>query len=93
MIEVTTKSGFHCMVDPRILDDWDVIEALADSADANMAIQSRGNVEVMQKVFGQEGLQALKKHVRDKNGFISTTLMIKELTDVLIACGNAGKKS
>lgn len=93
MIDVTTKSGFHCRVNPQVLDDWRVVEALAEAGDDNPLKQADGSVKVLKIVFGDKNIEALKKHVAETNGgFVSTEKMVEELFDVFGACGKAEKK-
>lgn len=92
LVEVTTKSGFRCKVDPKMFDDWRVVRALSDSDADDPMLQAKGSAALFDTLLGRKGTDALADHVKDKNGFVSTQKMVDELTEIIGACA-AGKKS
>lgn len=83
MIEGKTKSGFEYAIDERVLDDWQLVEAIADteSGDASKAI--RGMTNLVEFVIGDQA-DALKKHIADKNdGYIPKDAMLNTMIEIV----------
>lgn len=92
-IEYTTKSGFTCKVDPRIMDSWDMLNILAESDSDDIGKKAASSVKVLRFVFGDEQLEKLKKHVAEKDGFVSTQKMCDEMWEVVTNIDKAGKNT
>lgn len=83
MIEGKTKSGFKFSVDERIINDWDLVDAigLSESDDASEVI--RGLREIARLVLGNQ-VDALKKHIAKTNdGFHPSDVMASELAEII----------
>lgn len=82
MIRGTTNSGFDYEIDDNALDDYELLEILTevDSGES-------GNIPLMvELLLGKEQKEALKKHCK-KNGRVSTSLMMQEITEILSSNG------
>lgn len=77
-MKITTKGGFSFEIDADRLDDWRVIEAIADAADTeDTNAQLRGVATLVKVVFGRDK-KALYKHIADKNGGRVPTEAVQE---------------
>lgn len=77
-MKVTTKSGFEWDIDPDNFNDWEMLEAFYD-----MDRDPRATVAVARTILGQEGLNALKEHLRTEKGKVPMDRMMDELTELL----------
>lgn len=88
MAEIKTTSGFKAVVLEEAADNWEMLEAFRDI--------DRGNtgaiVDVAPLLLGEEQLNALKEHLRDKNGVVRITDMVREITEIMQGA-NETKKS
>lgn len=83
VIEGKTLNGFKFSIDERILDDWNLVEAigLADSEDESEQI--RGVNNLVKLVLGDQ-VDALKKHIADKNdGFVPSSEMTSTIVEII----------
>ena len=73
-----TESGFEFDVDDKSLDDYELLEDLAEIADGN-----EGKVvSVFTRLLGSEQKNKLKEHVRNDAGKVSASGMTKELLNI-----------
>lgn len=75
-----TKNGFEYTVLPGALDDWELMEALANSED-----NPQGIFRAFRLLIGDKQYQALKDHNRGEDGRVSLKTMTEELTSILTA--------
>lgn len=85
-IKGKTNSGFEFEIDASVLDDMELIDALADTMDNNPLSFSI----VCSKLFGAEQKKRLYNHLR-KNGRVPLEAISAEITDVFNALGETGK--
>lgn len=74
----TTESGFRYTLPPDTLDDYELLEDLCDIDNGNaskITIAAR-------RLLGDTQLEALKNHVRNENGRVPATKMVKEITQI-----------
>jgi len=75
-----TNSGFEYELDKdRIVDDWELVEDLvaADGGD------TAAGVRAMKAILGEKTYKALKEHVRNENGKVSSVKMQAEFLEIL----------
>ena len=77
MQEVKLKDGFTVSVDEKALDDYELLEDLAEIDGGNGARV----ISAINRLFGEE-VEALKEHLRE-NGRVSTQAMIQALMEVI----------
>lgn len=85
-VKGTTRSGFSFEVDSAIMDDMELVDALADANGKRPLAIS----EVVSKVFGDQKA-ALYDHLRTEDGRVPMTDVSAEVSDVLAALGDDGK--
>lgn len=77
----TTSTGFEFDVDEKRLDDYELLEDLADMTDG----KEGKIVSVINRLLGEEQKEKLKDHLRDQEGRVAATGMTKEIMDVFKA--------
>lgn len=88
MINVETKSGFTCSLEPEVLNDWELLEALCEIDNGNSA----AIVKIPARLLSKDDQKALKEHCRGDNGRIACDRMVLEITEILNAV-KQGKNS
>lgn len=81
MVEGTTKSGFHFVVDPDALQDMEFLD-LVDEARTNPSKLGK----MFEKLLGIEQKKALYNHVRNEKGMVlidDVTVESDEIFDIL----------
>ena len=87
--EVTTKSGFKCKIDDAVLDDMELVDAMA-AAQGEDPLQL---TVVINKILGEKTKQKLYNHMRDKNGRVPVEATTNEIVEIFEALGDDGKNS
>lgn len=77
MIKGTTTSGFNFEIKEDLLDDFELVELYAKVDKSIIYIG-----DLAEKLLGVEQKKALAEHLRREDGRVSTTDMIKELTEI-----------
>ena len=78
-----TKSGFKFDVNEAVLEDWEVMKAIADMDSGDASRILRGTVKFVGMVLGDEE-EALVKHIRSKNkGACSQDDMYNEVMEII----------
>lgn len=90
MITGATKSGFSYRADERAVMDWRFVEMIAEAEDAGVA-GLQLTVRMAKAMLGQEGMDALKAHVADPDGFVPADRMEAELAEIIAACRTASQ--
>lgn len=92
-MKVKTKSGFVCEVDENRADDWDFCDYLLMCDSEATLVQ--GIKKAVPFLLGEKNENALKEHVREKDGRIPASKMIAEFQEILdlIKQNNETKKS
>lgn len=84
-----TKSGFEFVVDENVMDDLELIEAVADSQGRNpLAITT-----VFRKVLGEEQKTRLFDHLRTEDGRVPSQAASEEIMEIIEQLGEEGKNS
>ena len=78
MFKGKTESGFEFAISEEALDDYELLEILAEIDNGNGGLVP----EMVTRLLGKEQKEALKEHLRDKNGKISTQSMMNEVMEI-----------
>ena len=81
MKEVTTKTGYKAVLQDDPTDNWEILRLLRDYSAGN----PYALVDLAERLFGPEGLQALEAHVKEQTGRVSTSAMEAEIISVFQA--------
>lgn len=87
--EITTKSGFKCKIDDVVLDDMELVEAMAAS-------QGKDPLQitvVLDKILGEKNKEKLYDHVRAKDGRVPVKACTDEVLEIFEALDDDGKNS
>lgn len=78
MITGTTESGFKYQINEEIGDDYEFLETLTkiDKGDVFLIIN------MVDRLLGEEQKNALKEHIRDENGRVTTSRMFNEVIEI-----------
>lgn len=92
-MKVQTKSGFVWDVDEERAKDWRFGKRLAmcDSKDGSEVL--KGITFCVPWLLGEDGEEALIKHVTDKKGNAPSEKVIKEFNEIISLIGEDAKKS
>jgi hypothetical protein len=92
-MKIKTKSGFVCEIDENRADDWDFCDYLlmCDS----QATMVQGIKKAVPFLLGEKNENALKEHVKEKDGRVPASKIIAEFQEILdlIKQNNETKKS
>ena len=88
MLTGNTKSGFHFKIEDQALDDYEILEMLTEIDDGNGVLVPK----MIERLLGKEQKEALKEHLRNKEGKVSTQNMMIEVMDIFKS-SNEGKNS
>lgn len=93
MIKGKTKTGFKFEIDEKVIDDFELIDAIAHADDtSNPAGQMNSISVVCTKLLGAQR-NALFEHVRTEDGRVPISAISNELVDIMSAFGKASKNS
>lgn len=85
-MEITTKSGFTCEIDPDALNDWELLEGFREIDKGNTS----AIVDVAPRLIGDDAFNRLKEHVRTDKGRIPVDAIINEISQIMNG-SNEGK--
>lgn len=80
-MKITTKSGFKCDIDKKIMKDWRLIKALQKCQHEDTALD--GGVELERMLLGVEGSNALESHLEALDGVVTADKVFEELTEIM----------
>ena len=86
-MQITTQSGFTCEIDPKVLDNMELVDALADVQGDNPLAYST----VSRLVLGKETRAKLYDHLRTADGRVPASAVSEEIRQIFDAFGKAGK--
>lgn len=89
IIKGKTKSGFEFEFDEAVLNDMELLDALAEVVDENPLAASK----VIVKILGKEQKKKLYNFLRDDNGRVPTDKVGEAFADILDSLGENGKNS
>ena len=73
------KDGFEIEISESVTDDWEFLEVLSGIDEGETGLI----VKAAKMLLGNEGVKALKEHLRNDNGKVSSTAMIAALEELL----------
>lgn len=76
MIKGKTKSGFEFEISKRVLDNYELMEVIAEADENPMLIP-----KVLTMLLG-DSKKDLMEHVREKDGIVPAEKMMNELADI-----------
>lgn len=88
MIKGKTKTGFAYEIKDEVMDDMELVEALAKTATDPSAI-----IDVIERILGAEQKKALYEYSRQKDGHVSIAACEAELEEILANAGEDAKNS
>ena len=71
--------GFDIEISESVTDDWEFLEVLSGIDEGETGLI----VKAAKMLLGNEGVSALKEHLRDEKGKVSSTAMITALEELL----------
>ena len=86
-MQITTKSGFTCEIDPKVTENMELVDAMAELQGGDKLAYSR----VCLLMLGKETRAKLYDHVRDKDGRVPPQYVDRELTEIMNALGKPAK--
>ena len=86
MLNGKTKSGFEFSVDPSVLDNMELLDAVAEIDTNPLAVS-----KVISMVLGAQQRKALYDHLRAEDGRVPVKAASDAITDIFNACGQQGK--
>lgn len=78
MKEITLKDGFKIELDDTALDDYELLEDLAD-IDAGKGVKV---ISAVSRLFGDQ-VDMIKDHLRNEKGKVTTTAMTEVVMEVI----------
>ena len=84
----TLENGFKYEVDENILDDMELLDALAEAEENPLKISI-----VSKKILGTEQRKRLYDHIRRDDGTVPVEEASQAIADILEALGDEGKNS
>lgn len=86
-VHVITPSGFECDISPDIFDDMELLDDMA-AVDLGEVHKLRGILDV---IIGDAGRRNLYEHVRNADGKVTATAVVREYLEIVKGCAE-GKK-
>ena len=93
MVEGVTASGFPFAYDEQIMNDFEIVDAIADIVSEEPSRLLTGLSTFISKVMGSEGKKSLYDHVRTPDGRVPIDKIQVEITEMLTAGREPVKKS
>lgn len=85
MVEGKTKSGYKFKIDEDILQDWNIVKAIADLDSGDESRALRGTVGFVNGVLGDKETEFVE-HIRKKHkGKCTTEMIYTEISDMISA--------
>lgn len=78
MIKATLKNGFEVEISENLLDDWDLMEDIAKLEGASVLAAPALYI----RILGAEQYEALKAHLREKEGMVRVTSMDEAMAEI-----------
>lgn len=80
--EITTKSGFKTSLDPKVLDNMELVDALSQANDDGISI-----VKVANMLLGTDDKRRLYDHLRTDDGRVPMEPFMAEIEEILNSIG------
>lgn len=83
MIDGKTRNGFKFSIDERVLDDWRLLTAIAQSESKDPSVQIQGAHNLVTLLLGDKE-QDLMEHISKKNdGYVPAIVVTETITEIL----------
>lgn len=86
-MEIKTKSGFACKINDKKVGSWNAIELFTNISKAAEDSQydkvMNLTAELYRFMLGDNGYEALKKHLADKDGIVDAAAVTKEFNEIM----------
>lgn len=73
------SDGFEIKISESVTDDWEFLEVLAGIDEGETGLI----VKAARMLLGNDGVKALKEHLRNKDGKVSSTAMVTALGELM----------
>ena len=73
------SDGFEIEISESVTDDWEFLEVLAGIDEGETGLI----VKAAKMLHGNDGVKALKEHLRNKDGKVSSTAMVTALGELM----------
>ena len=77
MIEGKTSTGFEFEIPEKNLNNYELMEALAEEEENPLAV-----VKIVNLLLGKSQAKRLKDHVRDKDNIVDSEQLTEELKEI-----------
>ena len=86
MLRGKTESGFEFEIDEKVLDNMELLDAIAEADDNPLLMSS-----VVKMLLGDKQRKALYAHLRKDDGRVPVEDVGKAIADIFNSCGQEGK--
>lgn len=86
MICGKTKSGFEYKINPDIMDDMELLDAIAEIDENPINVST-----VLKMVLGDQQRKALYDHLRNDEGRVPVKAVAEAIVDIFTSSGKEGK--
>ena len=73
------SDGFEIEISESVTDDWEFLEVLSGIDEGETGLI----VKAAKMLLGNDGVKALKEHLRNKDGKVSSTAMVTALGELM----------
>lgn len=73
------NDGFEIEISESVTDDWEFLEVLSGIDEGETGLI----VKAARMLLGNDGVKALKEHLRNKDGKVSSTAMVTALGELM----------
>lgn len=73
------SDGFEIEISESVTDDWELLEVLSGIDEGETGLI----VKAAKMLLGNDGVKALKEHLRNKGGKVSSTAMVTALGELM----------
>lgn len=73
------NDGFEIEISESVTDDWEFLEVLSGIDEGETGLI----VKAAKMLLGNDGVKALKEHLRNKDGKVSSTAMVTALGELM----------
>lgn len=73
------SDGFEIKISESVTDDWEFLEVLSGIDEGETGLI----VKAARMLLGNDGVKALKEHLRNKDGKVSSTAMVTALGELM----------
>lgn len=86
-MDIKTKSGFACKINDKKVGSWNAIELFSGISNAAKKEKYETVLELTKQLYefmlGEDGYEALKDHLKDKDGIVNAADVTKEFNEIM----------